>query len=250
MPSIIYSTSLETQTEIGSNQLSGTANMREEENTEDAYLSELSTCPSPGLSPEQDSGKVAVAEPLTLLDSSNPTEELVTAANGNDLVEDSKEGAKDSSSPTSTLHDEHESDVEKSTPDAKQDLLLGRAVTLFGGIWPWRIRTCLAIMCAIVCMVLDNFTELTYSCVVLMITLDVGWLLFLLFQSSYGVSRTAATPLTWLSLIRVPFMSLPSIFLRLLDNFVLLLWLVAQFLRDIFIMLFITVLLRAFYFYL
>lgn len=125
--------------------------------------------------------------------------------------------------------------------EVQHELLLTRAVKFFGTKWAWRVRTCLAVFCAIFSVLLDVFTELRYSCVVFMIVIDCSWLVYLLLiQPSYC---NAGTTSNWLTkLLRVPFMFLSPTILSWFDFMCLLLSLVGFVIRDVFIMLFVMIL--------
>ena len=123
----------------------------------------------------------------------------------------------------------------------QHELLLACAVRSFGTKWAWRVRTCLALFCVAVTVLLDVFSELRYSCVVLMIVLDCGWLAYLLLiQPSFcndGITNNSLT-----KLLSLPFMFLSPAIMKSFDFVCLLLWLAGFVLRDVFIMLFVMIL--------
>lgn len=129
----------------------------------------------------------------------------------------------------------------------QHESFLANAVRSFGEKWAWKARTYLAVVCAIVSVSLDVYTELRYSCIVLVVVLDFGCLAcVLLIQPTH---ETSSSPLNALAVLRLPFVFLPSTILKLFDVVCLFLWFVGLVLRDVLIMLFVMILLKSVYLY-
>ena len=114
-------------------------------------------------------------------------------------------------------------------------------VKFFGSNWAWHIRICLAVFCALVSVLLDVFAALRYSSVVLMITMDCGFLISISFITPSGSQEEECNSI--LKLLRLPVMFIFSeTVLKYFDYISLFLWLLSLIICDVIIMLFFLVL--------
>ena len=121
-----------------------------------------------------------------------------------------------------------------------------KTASVFAGQLSWRIRTFLVVICAAFYVVSNIYNELEYSSVVLIISVDLGYFMLIILQSKLSMSKTSTGLQTWVTLIKLTLSSyIPSQFSFFLDSLLLFLYLVLQMFRDVFLMLFVIVLLNS-----
>ena len=140
----------------------------------------------------------------------------------------------------------NETDVaSSSTLDSVQKRsMLSSIVTCFSTERAWKMRTLLTVLYGVVAGLIECWTEVVYSHVVVMVLLDSGYLLYLVFTYDPTRSDTSVDPMGKLSLLKVPLMLIYSSF-TWFDPLCLSVLLVGQFLYDLVIMLFVFILLRS-----
>lgn len=123
------------------------------------------------------------------------------------------------------------------------DSKLNHAVGAFIADGVWRLRTVLALLCAIGVVWLESNHQLVYSGVVLMATLDSA-LLFYVVLSPPLKFITAGNPLGMVSLLKIPLMVVHSTSAKWFDTACLSILLIALILRDILLMIFTSIVLK------
>lgn len=127
----------------------------------------------------------------------------------------------------------------------RSESILSSVVSSFSTNLVWKVRTVLAILCAVSVVLMEDYFGLTYSSVVLMSLLDSTLLLYIMLSHQPSKSDTVVNPLGKISLLKVPLMLLVhSSYAKWFDSVCLSVLLIGLLLRDIFIMISVTILLR------
>lgn len=130
-------------------------------------------------------------------------------------------------------------------PPARTPSKLNIAVGLFKSDWLWRVRTALAILCAVGVVCWDAVSQLEHSSVVLMFLLDCTLLSYIMLAPRSSDLAAIVHPLgAKVSLLKIPLSFIHASSANWFDTVCLLLRLVTLFLRDIFFMVFIAVSLK------
>lgn len=108
----------------------------------------------------------------------------------------------------------------------------------------WRIRIISVVFCALSSIFLEGAVGLLTSSVVLMCVLDSTLLLYIVFTRDPSQLPRASNPLGKLALLKVPLMMIHGPSTQWFDSVCLSVWLVAIFLYDILLMLFVTIMLK------
>ena len=107
----------------------------------------------------------------------------------------------------------------------------------------WRLRTVLAVLCALGAVAVEKYLGLLYSCGVVVLVLDSTLLLYitcLVSGSSNHQGGTPVNPLGKVALLKVPLGLLSASGAQWFDPVCLFILLVGHLFRDIFIMVFLT----------
>lgn len=132
-----------------------------------------------------------------------------------------------------------------STPVQSKNSGLVCAVNRFSADGVWKLRTLLALLCAIAMALVERTFGLVYSSVLLMAILDVTLLVCVVFAPGATKSDTAGNPLGAVALVKVVLTLLHSSSAHWFEPLCLSLLLVAHLLRDILIMIFFAILLNS-----
>lgn len=127
---------------------------------------------------------------------------------------------------------------------ATLDSKLNHTVSAFSADGVWRLRTILALLCAIAGVWLESNGHVVHSGVVLMAALDSALLLYVVLTHHPSNCATAGNPLGRVSLLKIPLAVVHSASAKWFDTVCLSILLIALILRDILLMIFTCIVLK------